>query len=247
MKNKKQKNDEAESSYIEFCEKSTMTLFHLDEKTKLPANQRAGFYVQFKNRLFVLTAGHGIIPDYPYFIESGIQKENSSISIQVIEKFHFWYTSNGLDIAIAEIDPRKFNELINIESDLKKVEVTVFQGETICEAFIGKERYGFSRLSGQEMVPWGNYYKWVKEHVTEINLILKTEDDWFYHFEIDKSHQGHEVYKGCSGSPITEATRQLSSLVVGGNPANNTIIGFKLKKFIDKLDFNSFRLKTEWA
>jgi hypothetical protein len=109
--------------------------------------------------------------------------------------------------------------------------------DDVGEAVKGDERYGFSKIKGQEFAQWADYYKWIKEPVTEINMTLHDETEWFYNFKLDKKHRGHSIYKGCSGAPITEASGQLCSVVVGGDDKKHTIRGLKFKKFLNEIDY----------
>lgn len=224
-----------EEKFKLFAESSTASIITLNEQ-KLPCSQASGVYAELdKNELCLISCGHGVRMDQKYYIETGKQVNGGTIALDIISSVYAVYTPDqlGPDISILKIDKNKAAKIGKTNSKIADIELAVFDINKIGSVVTGDERYGFSKIKGFQLDKFINPIEWIKKQVTEIDMVLESETDWFYTFKLSGDHKGAEFYRGCSGSPIMEATRQLCSIVIGGDEKTNTIIGLKLKKVID--------------
>jgi hypothetical protein len=94
------------------------------------------------------------------------------------------------------------------------------------------QRYGFAG----EIKPEKHGPNWAAAHVTYPGLTYLSSEREVHTFALPVSHPGHEEFRGCSGAPIVGEDGRAFALVLGGDPAKNTIDGLSLAYLKPALD-----------
>jgi len=197
----------------------------------------SGIIVMRGERFFLLSAGHSLIQPGTWVIETNVQFWPPKMLVLNIPDPIAFDTAKE-DFSWAEIN------LPEIESRLR-------EDRTIGHATLTIPYYrGPLNVLPDESMPYGfGSYKAVEYHEAicklwrepryEINMKYEGLDErnGLYRFRLNRPHQGHEYYRGCSGAPIADAKGLIVSLVIEGDedPKEGIIWGTPLAQYMETI------------
>lgn len=217
-----EKDKKAVQNYFDFLLTLTFRICHWDKDGNLQGRS-SGFLYQ-KNEdspMLVITAGHKT-PPHGSFIETKHVYENSTAAINA-GNFEVFYQHEQIDYAysILPIDLIKRD----IEANMQ-FEFIVYK-----EAFdkaIKDEAYGFAVRNNYEFVKTPTGLIAPTYLCCEAFMELEKQTEHINYFKTSRPIQEHEYYRGASGSPITDPTGRINSILIGGTEPKKLLKGFRL-------------------
>lgn len=79
------------------------------------------------------------------------------------------------------------------------------------------------------------------EMVVYPGLMYSHSEEDIHYFKLPVPHPGHDVFHGCSGSPIVDLNRNVVALVVGGDTSSNMVKGVAINRVFPNLQFLASR------
>lgn len=216
------------NNYIKHNLRFTVKLSCLD-KNMLPKKGRAsGFiYLSDQKKYLLITASHILEDCNSWLIETTYTQNNQTLLLRLgdytlLKKVNIHSKLiEPIDILIYELDLSKYKDVI------ERADLVFYKGSIDEEPKFG-EAYGFASWSKCEFD--ANLNKLFLDAVYEISMEYIEEIDELYSFKLEK-HKGHDYYYGSSGSPISDPSGQVISIVLSGDDKKNILYGLALRKF----------------
>lgn len=216
------------NNYLKHNLSFTVKLNCLDANL-LPTDGRAsGFiYLSPKKKHLLITASHILKECNSWLIETTYTQNNQTLLLRLgeytlLKKVNIHSKLiEPIDLLIYELDLSKYKDVID------KADLVIYKG-SIDEEPKFEEAYGFASWSRCEFD--ANLNKLFLDAAYEIGMEYIEEIDELYSFKLEK-HKGHDYYYGSSGSPISDPSGQVISIVLSGDDKNNILYGLALRKF----------------
>lgn len=214
----------------------TLRLVKLDERGLQPEGVASGFMVQVGKKLRVVSAGHALGTMERWYLEATQASETETLcfsltNIHVVDKVVKLPNGETIDVDLAwgEIDPDALNQQLieNGRKDLTNIEMPRYLGP-LDEKPSTQEVYGFASWSQVGFIEDKTILYRDAAYEFAMEFVGRDEATNLYTFKLSRKHQGHEYYRGSSGSPIADPTGKIVSIVIRGNEAENVIYGTAL-------------------
>lgn len=224
--------------------RATVRLVDFQPGDKLPRRMMSGFVMRREGRCFVVTAAHSV-GSGRWWLELDAQRRGAPAGILVPFSAHWILTAEitlpgeerKVDLAWAEVDLARLqaDAAKDPELDSGSVQFVEYRGP-LGERPEVEEPYAFCALNQQVAGPLrsGNY--WLERRPAfEVGMEYTGDHsrDAAYVFKLARPHKGHDYYKGASGAPIADSTGKIISVVLSGDPRENSIFGAKLADYAD--------------
>lgn len=228
-------------AFVEHCLGFTVNLVRLGVN-KLPFSVCSGFLVQRGERVFLLSAGHGIANGPGWGIETKLilQREVVILPLRAVIQLRKPGTpprsrkkADRIDFAWTEMSLGEIRETMRADPKLKgkTLELPYYRGP-LDRAPTKGEAYGFAAWN---RVYLGGFSQIVLERdfSYELGMEFKGVDkaSGLIKFKLARKHQGQKYYKGASGAPIADPEGAIVSMVLGGDKRDNIIYGLRLARF----------------
>lgn len=220
MTKKEEKNI---NKFIDLLTKVTVRISTWKENGELKGRSSGFLYQSSADKIpKIITAGHNL-PESGSFIETRIIKEGKTFLINA-GKFNVFYNFNDIDYAFSELPIETYKEELE---QYKDVEFIAYQHKFI--KAIKDEAYGFAVINDYaEFVIDADGYILPVYCCYEIGLELVEQDEHLNYFKPARNFQGHEYYKGASGSPIADPEGAITSILIGGCERTGLLRAFRL-------------------
>ena len=202
----------------------------------------SGTMLDFKGRRFVVTAGHvATIESKGWAI---VVQQHTDGRLQYYKPNAFVHVGEGrrstssfrmLDLCVAQVAPdlETWYEFRTPRGLFDKRPHCVFDAAALAEPE-QDQIYGFSGRVRTEMHAPQTF-------ASELTVFpglgyLRTEEEEQV-FSLPVAHPGHDAFRGCSGSPVCDFSRQLVSIVVRGSTDDNTVRGIAIERVLPALHF----------
>jgi hypothetical protein len=201
-----------------------------------PAGRASGFILERQARHFVVTAGHTFRRRKRWMIDTGIQVQNTTLAFPAngvwqvqagnIRAPWSWRT---IDFAWFELDVPALSLKLRADPRLAGISVSLNWYSGPIGVPSAGTAYGFAARSQVEYHVFSRILR--RDAIWEAGMTYQGIDptNGLYRFLLPGKHKGHRHYKGASGAPIADASGQIVSLVLRGDPGANTIFGLPLK------------------
>jgi len=224
--NKKTMTKKEEKHIIKFIDhltKVTVRISTWNENGELIGRASGFLYQSSPEKIpIIITAGHKL-PEIGSFIETRIKKGGETFLINA-GKFNVFYNHNDIDYAFSELPIEIYKKELE---KYKDVEFVSYQHKFIKAK--KDEAYGFSVINDYaEFVKNGDGYILPSYCCHEICLELVEQDEHLNYFKLAREFQGHEYYKGASGSPIADPEGAITSILIGGCEKTGLLRAFRL-------------------
>jgi hypothetical protein len=193
----------------------------------------SGIIVKIGERYFLLSAGHVLIESGTWIIETNAQIwPPKMLVLRVPDPVAFDSTKE--DFGWAEINLPAIMARFRQDLTIGHAELVVpyYQGPLDVEP-TSDMPYGFASYKAVEY--HACISKLWREFRYEINMQFAGLDDrnGLYRFRLNRAHQGHDYYYGCSGAPIADVMGRIVSLVIEGqeDPKEGIIWGTPLARY----------------
>jgi hypothetical protein len=192
----------------------------------------SGFLYQSKPNTIpvVITAGHKL-PELGSFIETRIKKDGKPLMINA-GKFNVFYNNTDIDYAYSLLPADLYKNDIEAYDG---VEFIAYQHNFIKAQF--NEGYGFAVINNYEFIKNGDNLVLPLYCCYELFLELVDQDEHINYFKIAREFQGHDYYRGASGSPIVDEEGAITSILIGGDEEKGILKGFRLDNI--SIDINN--------
>lgn len=217
----------------------TLRLVKLDERGLQPEGVASGFMVQVEKKLRVVSAGHTLRTMERWYLETTQASETeilcfSLTNIHVVDKVVKLPNGETIDVDLAwgEIDPDALNQQLieNGRKDLTNIEMPRYLGP-LDEEPSTQEVYGFASWSQVGFIEDKTILYRDAAYEFSMEFVGRDEATNLYTFKLSRKHQGHDYYRGSSGSPIADPTGKIVSIVICGSETDNAIYGTALSDY----------------
>ncbi|MBA4191191.1 MAG: hypothetical protein C0467_24690 [Planctomycetaceae bacterium] len=225
---------EAATEYVQLMLRDTLRLVNVGgDRIQETAS---GILIKLDKRYFLLSAGHAL-KSGSWVIETNKTFYPAKVVVLGIPAPHVFHSLTE-DFAWSEFD---FHSLIqkmqaDPKFDANWIDVPTYIGPFPVEPD-PKMPFGFASWKATEFLPGINTL--VREPHFEVGMKFDGIDkaNGLYRFLPARKHQGHDYYRGCSGAPITDASRRLVSLVACGikERDDEVIWGTPLANYADQI------------
>jgi hypothetical protein len=178
---------------------------------------------------FVITAGHEL-PKLGSFIETRIKKDGKPLLINAGE-FSVFYNHKDIDYAYSRLPIDLYKEEMQA---YEGVEFIAYQHKFI--KAIPNEGYGFAVINNYEFVKSGDDLVLPLYCCYELFLELVDQDEHLNYFKVAREFQGHEYYRGASGSPIADQEGAITSILISGDNKDEILKAFRLDNIDIKIN-----------
>lgn len=213
----------------------------------------SGFIVSRSGGLFLLSAGH-VFDNGRWCLETDIEFEgtNETLTIPLNNVISFktlsldTMKSENIELSLAWLDKALLEQeaqKIALRLSGRPIEFTIYQGPLDDEPILGKAEYSYASWNSKEKAlytPSMNSLDREATGETGMTYDGRTTEGW-YRFSLAGAHKGHEYYRGASGSPITDTTGKVVSLLLGGHQPTNALYGLPIKDYLYLLDVQLYQ------
>jgi hypothetical protein len=214
---------------VDHLTKVTVRISTWNEKGELTGSCSGFLYQREPNTIpLVITAGHKL-PELGSFIETRIRKDGKPLLINA-GKFNVFYNHNDIDYAYSILPVKMYMKEMKAYED---IEFIIYNHKFIKAK--PNEGYGFAVINNFEFVKSGDNLILPLYCCHELFLELVDQDEHINYFKIARKFQGHEYYKGASGSPITDEEGAITSILIGGDEDTGVLRAFRL----DNIEFET--------
>jgi hypothetical protein len=197
-------------AFIKLMIEITIRIASYDKEGKLIGRSSGFLYKKNSDSIpIVITAGHKL-PEEGSFIETNIVKDGSILQINA-GKFNVFHNHDDIDYAYSELPV-----------DLYKKEIEKYDG--IClrpynnnfTPIDEQEAYGFAVVNDYlEFVKLGDINALASYSCYEVGLEFIKQNEHINYFK-PLNFQGHEFYRGASGSPVADPEGKITGIIIGG-------------------------------
>lgn len=217
-----EKEKKAAQKFVDLMLKVTFRICHWNENGELLSRSSGFLYKKTEaSPTLVITAGHGT-PPVGSFIETTHVYKDKTAAVNA-GKFKVFYSNDKIDYAYSELPL----ELIakSLTPDMK-FEFTAYK-EPFVKA-IKDEAYGFAVRNNYEFVNTGGNLVAPIYLCYELYLELVHQDEHINYFRPARPVMEHEYYAGASGSPISDPSGKICSILIGGTEPREFLKAFRL-------------------
>lgn len=208
--------------FIDLMLKVTFRICNWDKDGKLKSRSSGFLYRKSESSpILVITAGHGTPPEGS-FIESTYTYKNQTAALNA-GKFKVFYQQDGIDYAYSELPLELIKKSIKPSMSF---EFNIYKNPFVNA--VKDEAYGFAVRNNYEFVKMGNTLVLPTYLCYELFMELEKQDEHINYFKPSRPIQEHEYYKGASGSPISDPTGRICSILIGRTEPLEFLRAFRL-------------------
>lgn len=202
----------------------------------------SGTMLDFEGHRFLVTAGHVakidsmgwavVVQQHP---DGRMEHYKPKAFVHVGEGRRSTTSHRLIDLCVAQVAPnlKTWYEFRSPRGLFDKRPHHVFEASA-CKEPEPDQIYGFSGRVRTEMHAPQVY---ASEMTVFPGLSYQRTEDEEHIFALPVPHPGHEAFRGSSGSPMCDLAQQLVSIVVSGDPDENTIRGVDIRRIFPALRF----------
>ncbi|MDT3367569.1 MAG: hypothetical protein LIR40_02855 [Bacteroidota bacterium] len=174
----------------------------------------------------LITAGHELERDYNFF--ETFEIINDQLMLLNGGAFDIFYDEEReMDYAYSVLPLQKYGEQ-------ECIALGKYMG--YFHSFVKADkrgRYGFAvRNDYGEFIKTDKGFELPSYECSEIDLKLEEQTEHINYFKTTSEFQGHEFYKGASGSPIANMNGLINSILIGGDDEKGLLKGFRLDNIV---------------
>ncbi len=197
----------------------------------------SGVIVSLCDRYYLLSAGHALVRPGRWFVETNVQFwPPKMLALNVPDPVVFDIPTE--DFGWAELDIPAIEAQFRADHTIGETTLAIpyYRGSLDTSLDSGMA-YGFASYKAVEY--HADVRKLWREFRYEINMQYDGLDarNGLYRFKLNRPHQGHEYYYGCSGAPIADVYGRIVSLVIEGpeDPKDGIIWGTPLENYLGSI------------
>ena len=225
---------------IDHCLNITLRLVRLSKDQKKIIGIASGFIYNHGNDFYIISAGHALKKER-WVIETNVSFKDDKVTVCIPINYVWQIDSiklgnlkpDTIDFAWAKLDFDKFKSFVAQDSKLKgnNFEFNSYLGPLDEEPQIG-EAYSYASWNRVTLIKASCDFL-ERESSYEIGMEYqgRIENSKFYKFKLSRVHQGHDYYRGASGSPILDPTGKIVSILLGPVEGEDALYGLALKDF----------------
>jgi hypothetical protein len=218
-----EKEKKAAQKFVDLMLKVTFRICHWNQDGELKSRSSGFLYRKSESSpILVITAGHGTPPEGSFIETTHVHKDKTA-AINA-GKFNVFHQQDGIDYAYSELPLERIQKSLSPDMSF---EFTCYK-ESFVNA-VKNEAYGFAVR---------NNYEFVKMGVTptylcyELYLELERQEEHVNYFKPSRQIQKDEYYAGASGSPISDPSGKICSILIGGTEPRELLRAFRLDNIV---------------